>query len=65
MFKVNIHAAQIFLPVLDWALDGGFSGVHLEAGGQPNHALMGRDFLGDYQMTYDGETGRVTLSREY
>ena len=26
---------------------------------------MGRDFLRDYRMVYDGETGRVTLSREY
>ena len=64
-FEVNIHAAQIPLPELDWALDGRFAGVHLELGGQPYHALMGRDFLGDYRMIYDGETGRVTLSREY
>ena len=38
--------------------------MHLEAGGQPYHALMGRDFLKDYRMVYDGETGQVTLSRE-
>ena len=34
-FEVNIHAAQIWLPELGWALDGRFAGVHLEAGGQP------------------------------
>ena len=63
-FEVNIHAAQIFLPELGWALDGRFAGVYLEAGGQPYHALLGRDFLKDFRMLYDGETGQVTLSRE-
>ena len=63
-FEVNIHAAQIFLPELGWALDGRFAGVYLEAGGQPYHALLGRDFLKDFRMLYNGETGQVTLSRE-
>ncbi len=63
-FEVNIHAAQIFLPELGWALDGRFAGVYLEAGGQPYHALLGRDFLKDFRMLYDGETGQVTLSRD-
>ena len=55
---------RFFCRSLVGLLDGRLAGAHLEAGSQPYHALMGRDFLKDYRMVYDEETGRVTLSRE-
>ena len=43
---------------------GRFAGVHLRAGGQPHFALIGRTFLEDFTMRYEGKTGMVTLSSE-
>ena len=60
---VNFHLAQIFIPQLQYTMYGLFAGVHLTAGGQPHHALMGRTFLHDFTMTYEGTTGSVTISR--
>ena len=62
-FDVNIHAAQIHIPSLNWTITGRFAGVHLAAGGQRYKALIGRTFLRDYTMIYEGSTGQVTLSR--
>ena len=61
--KVNVHLAQIYIPVLNFTLYKAFFGVHLIAGGQPHHALLGRDFLQYMTMDYKGNTGTVTLSR--
>ena len=59
---VDFHLAQIYVPSLRWTVFGQFAGVHLIAGGQPHYALIGRDFLQDFTMTYEGRTGVVTLS---
>lgn len=61
--KVNVHLAQIYIPALNFTLYKAFFGVHLIAGGQPHHALLGRDFLQYMTMDYKGNTGSVTLSR--
>jgi len=60
---VNMHLAQIFVPELNLIEYGQFSGVHLTAGGQPHFALIGRTFLREIVMAYDGSTGSVRLSR--
>ena len=62
--KLNIHLAQIYIPALDWKIVGRFAGVHLHAGGQPHFALIGRNFLRDFTMTYEGATGTVTISKD-
>ncbi len=62
--EFNIHLAQIYIPLLDFTIRGGFAGVHLIAGGQPHYALIGRTFLRYFRMTYDGRTGVVTLSND-
>ena len=62
-FAVNVHLAQIYDANLDIILHGRFSGVHLAAGGQPHRALIGRDFLRNFSMLYEGRTGNVTISR--
>lgn len=60
---VNVHLAQIYCPALDSITYGKFCGVHLNAGGQPHSALIGRTFLQSYSMHYNGPTGSVVLSR--
>ena len=61
--EVNMHLAQVHVPALNWTILGAFAGVHLTAGGQPHHALIGRTFLQHHTMVYVGATGSVTLSR--
>ena len=39
-FEVNIHAAQIFLPELGWALDGRFAGVYKELSSNRQRRLV-------------------------
>jgi predicted aspartyl protease len=59
---VNMHLAQIYIPDLNITVSGRFAGVHLSAGGQRHGALIGRSFLRQFQMMYDGPTGNVTLA---
>ena len=61
---VNVHLAQIHVPSLDFTVYGRFAGVHLRAGGQPHFALIGRTFLRNFTMTYEGRTGNVILSND-
>ena len=63
-FWVNLHAAQIYIPSLNWVISGMFAGVHLSAGGQTHMALIGRTFLRNFAMLYEGQTGQVTISRD-
>ena len=60
--EVDMHLAQIYVPALDFTMYGVFAGVHLTAGGQPHYALMGRTFLQEFTLVYEGRTGTVTLS---
>lgn len=62
--SVDRHLAQIYIPSLNHIIYGVFSGVHLSAGGQPHQALIGRDFLKNFRMTYEGRTGEVILSND-
>lgn len=61
--EVNRHLAHIYIPSLNWAISGSFAGVHLAAGGQQHHVLIGRNMLYHYRMDYDGRTGNVILMR--
>ncbi len=60
--ECNMHVAQIHIPAFQWVITGRFAGVHLQAGGQPHRALIGRMFLEKIKMVYDGQTGSVILS---
>ncbi len=62
--EVNLHIAQMHVPSLDITVVGLFAGVHLTAGGQPHFALIGRTFLRDFTMVYQGRTGTVTISND-
>lgn len=58
-----MHLARIFVPALRFTIYGMFAGVHLTAGGQQRFALIGRTFLRNFIMSYDGTTGAVSLRR--
>ena len=60
--EVNMHIAQIYIPDLNTIFYGSFAGVHLLVAGNSQLALIGRDFLLNFKMYYDGTTGRVTIS---
>lgn len=62
-FDANIYLAQIHVPDLDITVYGGFAGVMLRQGGQVHYALLGRAFLRDFTMSYNGRSGSVTLTR--
>lgn len=60
--EVNFYLAHIHVPALKFTIYGAFAGVDLIAGGQRHYALIGRTFLRQFTMTYEGRTGTVTLS---
>ena len=61
---VSVHLAQIYVPGLELVVNGRFAGAHLTAGGQPYFALLGRDFLENFTMIYEGRTGSATISND-
>jgi len=61
--SVNIYMAQVHVPSLAFTLYGPFAGVDLTAGCQIHRALIGRTFLQNFTMIYEGLTGTVKLSR--
>jgi hypothetical protein len=58
---VNMHLALVHVRSLNRTIIGIFAGFHLQAGGQPHRALIGRTFLKHYKMIYNGLTGEVVL----
>lgn len=60
--KVNMYLAQIYIPRVDRTIYGAFAGVDLTTGGQFYKALIGRGFLQNFIMTYNGRSGTVTIS---
>jgi predicted aspartyl protease len=60
----NMHLAQIHVPALNFTIYGMFAAVDLVGGGQRHKALIGRTFLQNYTMIYEGRTGTVTLHND-
>lgn len=58
----NVYLAQIHVPTLGCTITGKFAGVDLAAGGQMHKALIGRTFLRNFKMIYEGKTGVVKIS---
>ena len=61
--QTDFYAAQIYTPALNLVTHGIFAGLPLTRSGQLHYALIGRSFLKDFTMTYEGRTGRVTISK--
>lgn len=58
------YSATIHLPELNATFSGNVIGAHLEAGGQRHSVIIGRDFLRQFHLSYDGRTGAVTLGND-
>ena len=61
--EVSVYLAHVHVPSLNFTMYGPFAGVDLIAGGQRHYALIGRTFLRNFKMVYDGPTGNVELSK--
>jgi predicted aspartyl protease len=59
--EVNMYMAQVHVPALQITIHGAFAGVDLKAGGQMHGALIGRTFLANFRLVYDGRTGDVSI----
>jgi hypothetical protein len=59
--EVDVYLAQIRIPSLNFIQYGKFAGAYLNRGGLNYGVLMGRTFLEQFILTYDGQSGRVTL----
>lgn len=59
---VDVYLAEIQIPSLNEKLYGQFAGVHLTAGELNLGALLGREFLKNLTMHYNGITGSVIIS---
>lgn len=62
--SVKVHEAQIYIPDLDFVMSGHFAAAHLAAGGQRYSALLGRDFLSNFTMVYEGGTGLAIITND-
>ena len=62
--EANTYLAQIYIPSLNHTIYEQIAGVSLLAGGQRHFALLGRTFLQNFTMVYEGQTGAVRISSE-
>ena len=58
----DVYLARIHIPGLDRTISGRFTGIKLASGGQLHSAIIGRSFLKDFVLSYDGRTGEVSVS---
>ena len=58
----NVYMAQIRVPILEFTQYGKFAGVNLTGGGQQHQALLGRTFLQNTIMIYDGLRSQITIT---
>lgn len=57
-----IYTARLYVPALKRMLFQPFAGVKLAEGGQFQRVLLGRTFLRQCRLIYDGRTGQVDVS---
>ena len=62
--ETSVYAVHVHIPELSYTIVGQFAGVDLSVGGQNLSALIGRTFLRNFTMTYEGRTGTVTISND-
>lgn len=58
----DVFLAHITIPQLEVVQYGRFTGVNLRAGGQEHAVLLGRTFLVNTVMIYDGLRSQVTIA---
>lgn len=59
--EAKVYMARLYIPELDARLFQPFTGVKLTEGAQMHRVLLGRSFLKNYKLIYDGATGEVEL----
>lgn len=62
-FDTETYTAHVYVPALDYLVAGRFIGANLLSAGQHHGLILGRDFLADFSMSYNGGSGSVTLER--
>ena len=62
-FTATVHLAQVYIPALDYTVIGRFVATHLNSVGQNHAIILGRQFLQDFKMVYDGNSGDFILVR--
>lgn len=60
--RAYIYLGRLYIPTMKVMLFQRFTGVKLSEGGQSHRVILGRPFLRNYRLTYDGTTGGVTLN---
>ena len=55
------YMVRIYVPSLERLLFQSFTGVKLREGGQWHQVILGRTFLRQYRLTYDGTDGQVEI----
>jgi predicted aspartyl protease len=58
----DVYLAYINILGLEFSQFGRFAGVHLSAGQQAHGVLLGRTFLSNVMLIYDGLRGQITLT---
>lgn len=61
-FQHDVYLAQINIFGLEFSQFGRFAGVKLSTGQQPHGVLLGRTFLDNVLLIYDGIRGQITLT---
>jgi predicted aspartyl protease len=59
--EVDVRAGQVYVPALKYTITGKFAAVPLKEHGHRQSVLLGRTFLRDCKLAYDGKTGKVTI----
>ena len=60
-----LYAGRVAIPVLEIFQFGAFAGVDLAGGEQPHQVLLGRTFLQNTVMIYDGIRGQITIASDH
>ena len=59
--RAYVYTARLYVPSMGLLLFQPFTGVKLTEGQQRHRVLLGRSFLRNYQLVYDGATGQVSI----
>ena len=62
-FNTTMHLAQVYIPRLDHVVIGRFLATNLNSVGQNHGIILGRQFLQDFKLIYNGEIGDFILVR--
>jgi hypothetical protein len=61
--RAFIYTARLYIPSANKLLFQRFTGAKLQQGDQWQRVILGRSFLREYRMTYDGSDGSVSLDQ--